>query len=100
MAGRGLDIPDVSHVINFDCPAKIENYCHRIGRTGRAGKSGIATTYLTDGDSEVMFDLKQYLESTGAQIPQQLRAHPSAQHAAGSRSDSGKLLGQKREFGK
>jgi len=77
VAGRGLDIPDVSHVINYDCPNKIENYCHRIGRTGRAGKSGIATTFLTDGDSEVMSDLKAYLESTGAQVPQQLRAHPA-----------------------
>lgn len=100
VAGRGLDIPDVSHVFNFDCPAKIENYCHRIGRTGRAGKSGIATTFLTEGDSEVMYDLKQYLESTGAVIPQQLRHHEAAKHAAGARSDSGKLLGQKREFGK
>ena len=38
VAGRGLDIPDVTHVLNYDMPNKIENYCHRIGRTGRAGK--------------------------------------------------------------
>ena len=37
ITGRGLDIPDVTHVFNFDCPAKIVSYTHRIGRTGRAG---------------------------------------------------------------
>ena len=72
VAARGLDIPDVTYVINHDMPAKIENYCHRIGRTGRAGKSGVAITYITESDTEVMYDLKTYLESTNAVIPQQL----------------------------
>ena len=72
VAGRGLDIPNVAHVINYDMPLKIDNYCHRIGRTGRAGKSGIATTFLTDHDEEVFYDLKAYLESTGANVPGQI----------------------------
>ena len=97
VAGRGLDIPDVTHVINFDMPSKIENYCHRIGRTGRAVKSGTATTYLTDNDAEVMFALKQYLESTEAVVPQQLAKHPSAQAAVGTRDEKGKLLGTKKD---
>lgn len=46
VAARGLDIPDVSHVINFDVPATFEDYIHRIGRTGRAGKTGIALTFV------------------------------------------------------
>jgi ATP-dependent RNA helicase RhlE len=46
VASRGLDIPDVSHVINYDMPATIEDYTHRIGRTGRAGKSGVALTFV------------------------------------------------------
>jgi ATP-dependent RNA helicase RhlE len=46
VASRGLDIPDVSHVINYDMPATIEDYTHRIGRTGRAGKSGTAITFV------------------------------------------------------
>lgn len=46
LASRGLDISDVSHVINFDLPAKEETYVHRIGRTGRAGKSGIAINFV------------------------------------------------------
>ena len=85
VAGRGLDIPDVSHVFNYDCPSKIENYCHRIGRTGRAGKSGIALTFLTDADAEVMPELKAYLESTGAVVPQQLKQHPAVQAGAASK---------------
>lgn len=98
VAGRGLDINDVKYVLNYDMPNKIENYCHRIGRTGRAGKSGTAITLLTDSDSDVMYDLKQYLEATGTpNIPQQLLRHPAAQNAMGTRDDKGKLLGQKKD---
>ena len=46
VAARGLDIPDVSHVINFDTPNSYEDYIHRIGRTGRGGKSGSALTFV------------------------------------------------------
>lgn len=46
VAARGLDIADVSHVINFDLPATYEDYIHRIGRTGRGGKSGKALTFI------------------------------------------------------
>ena len=46
VAARGLDIPNVSHVINFDIPATYEDYIHRIGRTGRADKSGMARTFV------------------------------------------------------
>ena len=46
VASRGLDIPNVSHVINFDMPATYDDYVHRIGRTGRANKKGIAVTFL------------------------------------------------------
>lgn len=46
VASRGLDIPDVSHVINYDLPQTYDDYVHRIGRTGRAGKTGIALTFV------------------------------------------------------
>ncbi len=48
VAARGLDIPNVSHVINFDAPKQYDDYVHRIGRTGRAGKSGTALTFVTE----------------------------------------------------
>ena len=47
VASRGLDIPNVSHVINFDLPESYEAYIHRIGRTGRADKKGIALTFVS-----------------------------------------------------
>ena len=47
VAGRGIDVQDVACVINYDMPHSIENYTHRIGRTGRAGKKGYAVTFLT-----------------------------------------------------
>ena len=46
VASRGLDIDDVSHVINFDEPQSYDDYVHRIGRTGRANKMGIALTFV------------------------------------------------------
>src|ERR1700691_2695699 len=50
VAARGLDIPDVSHVYNFDVPHHADDYVHRIGRTGRAGKTGTAITLVAGGD--------------------------------------------------
>ena len=49
VAARGLDIPDVAHVINYDLPTCIESYVHRIGRTGRAGNQGLATAFMVSG---------------------------------------------------
>jgi superfamily II DNA/RNA helicase len=46
VASRGLDIEDVSHVINYDLPNTFEDYIHRIGRTGRANKKGVALTFV------------------------------------------------------
>lgn len=83
VAGRGLDIPDVAHIINYDVPSRsIDNYCHRIGRTGRAGKEGIATSFITDEDEGIMAPLKSYLESTGMPVPDRLARHPAAAGAS------------------
>ena len=79
VAGRGLDIPDVAHVINYDLPTRsIESYTHRIGRTGRAGKEGLATSFITDEDEGIMAALKKALESTGSAVPDRLARHPAA----------------------
>ena len=46
VVSKGLDFPDIKHVINFDMPKEIEDYIHRIGRTGRCGNTGVATTFI------------------------------------------------------
>lgn len=55
VAARGLDIPDVEVVINYSFPLTTEDYVHRIGRTGRAGKKGVAHTFFTK-ENKVFFD--------------------------------------------
>ncbi|KNG81290.1 pre-mRNA-splicing ATP-dependent RNA helicase PRP28 [Aspergillus nomiae NRRL 13137] len=80
LAGRGIDVPDVSLVINFNMATTIESYTHRIGRTGRAGKSGVAITFLGNEDTDVMYDLKQMLmKSPISRLPEELRKHEAAQ---------------------
>ena len=54
VAARGLDIPAVSHVFNFDVPSHAEDYVHRIGRTGRAGRTGVAITLCTPSDQKYL----------------------------------------------
>ena len=70
VAGKGLDFPDIQHVINYDMPEEIENYVHRIGRTGRCGKTGIATTFINKNQSEtILLDLKHLLREAKQRIP-------------------------------
>ena len=61
----------------------IDSYCHRIGRTGRAGQSGEATSFITDEDEGIMAALKSYLESVGAKVPDRLARHPAASSGVG-----------------
>ncbi|KAI3863509.1 hypothetical protein MKW92_015377 [Papaver armeniacum] len=87
VAGRGIDIPDVAHVINYDMPGNIEMYTHRIGRTGRAGKTGVATTFLTLHDTDVFYDLKQMLTQSNSPVPPELARHEAAKFKPGSVPD-------------
>ncbi|KAF2290899.1 hypothetical protein GH714_016319 [Hevea brasiliensis] len=87
VAGRGIDIPDVAHVINYDMPGNIEMYTHRIGRTGRAGKSGVATTFLTLYDTEVFYDLKQMLIQSNSHVPPELAKHEASKFKPGTIPD-------------
>ncbi|KAK2967247.1 hypothetical protein RJ640_016039 [Escallonia rubra] len=87
LAGRGLDIPDVGHVINYDMPRKIEMYTHRIGRTGRAGKTGVAKTFLTLQDTVVFYDLKQMLIKSRSHVPPELDRHEASKFKPGTIPD-------------
>ena len=72
VAQRGLDIKDVRCVINFDCPQSGEAYVHRIGRTGRAGSSGSAHTFLTPEDAKLAPELLKVLRGAGQPVPEDL----------------------------
>mmetsp|Transcript_17553 Transcript_17553/g.34274 ORF Transcript_17553/g.34274 Transcript_17553/m.34274 type:complete len:616 (+) Transcript_17553:30-1877(+) len=69
VAARGLDIPNVSHVINYSFPLTIEDYIHRIGRTGRGGKTGVSHTFFTKFDKSLSGELYNILQEANAQVP-------------------------------
>jgi len=54
VVGRGIDVTTISHIINFDTPADCDDYVHRIGRTGRMGKEGVAYTFVSEDDGELL----------------------------------------------
>lgn len=61
VASRGLDLPEISHVINFDVPEDVETYIHRVGRTARAGRSGTAITLVGQHDLQIFDELRRTL---------------------------------------
>ena len=61
VAARGLDIPLIQHVINYDLPQVPEDYIHRVGRTGRAGKEGSALTFLTNNDRSMWREIQKLI---------------------------------------
>merc|ERR1739844_25843 len=73
VAARGLDIKGVAHVVNYDMPKDIDEYVHRIGRTGRVGNTGKATTFFDPGfDSGVAGDLVKILSECQQEVPDYL----------------------------
>nr|XP_036229860.1 ATP-dependent RNA helicase vasa isoform X8 [Bactrocera oleae] len=75
VAARGLDIKNVKHVINYDLPNSVDEYVHRIGRTGRVGNNGRATSFFDpDQDSAIASDLVKILEGASQEVPQFLRS--------------------------
>ena len=71
VAARGLDIDNISHVFNYDIPTDLEAYVHRIGRTGRAGKDGIAISLITPGEKRALSRIENYTKQklTATQLP-------------------------------
>uniref|UniRef100_A0A8C7FJI0 RNA helicase n=1 Tax=Oncorhynchus kisutch TaxID=8019 RepID=A0A8C7FJI0_ONCKI len=74
VAARGLDISNVKHVINFDLPSDIEEYVHRIGRTGRVGNLGLATSFFNDKNGNITKDLLDILVEAKQEVPSWLES--------------------------
>jgi ATP-dependent RNA helicase DDX3X len=72
VASRGLDVPNVAHVINYDFPKNIDSYVHRIGRTGRAGKSGLATSFFDSTNQSMAKELAGVMKEAKQEVPEWL----------------------------
>lgn len=72
VASRGIDIHDISLVINYDFPSDIEEYVHRVGRTGRAGKTGSAITLFSNRDTSSASSLIDILKKSKQTVPNEL----------------------------
>ena len=70
VAARGLDVKQLKLVVNFDAPNHLEDYVHRAGRTGRAGNTGTAVTFLTDEQERYAVDIAKALKQSGQQVPE------------------------------
>uniref|UniRef100_A0AAY4E2M9 RNA helicase n=1 Tax=Denticeps clupeoides TaxID=299321 RepID=A0AAY4E2M9_9TELE len=94
VAARGLDISNVKHVINFDLPSDIEEYVHRIGRTGRVGNLGLATSFYNDKNNNITKDLLDILVESKQEVPSWLESLAyEHQHKSSSRGRSKRFSG-------
>jgi superfamily II DNA/RNA helicase len=92
VAARGLDIPDVSHIFNYDMPIHPEDYIHRIGRTGRAGREGFAATLVTPKEMKAIKAIERMLRQ---EIPW-IDGQPSANEVEHASEDRGRSNGRNR----
>lgn len=87
VASRGLDIPHVSLVVNFDLPNDIDDYVHRIGRTGRAGNTGLATAFFNDNNSSLARPLVELMQEANQEVPEWLTRYAArASYGGGGRN--------------
>ena len=106
IVARGIDIDDILMVINYDVPRDVEDYVHRIGRTARAQRDGVAITFVSDADMRYFFNIEQFLakEILKQPLPEGLGEAPAYQTAAprkatrgrGGKNRNGKRYGAKR----
>ncbi|KAH7859703.1 hypothetical protein Vadar_004547 [Vaccinium darrowii] len=105
VAARGLDIPHVAHVVNFDLPNDIDDYVHRIGRTGRAGKSGLATAFFNENNSSLARALAELMQESNQEVPAWLSRFAARSSYGGGgknrRSGGGRFGGRdfRRDYG-
>ncbi|KAK4777786.1 hypothetical protein SAY87_017973 [Trapa incisa] len=89
VAARGLDIPHVAHVINFDLPNDIDDYVHRIGRTGRAGKTGVATAFFNENNASLARSLSELMQEANQKVPAWLLRYAARSSYGGRNRRSG-----------
>ena len=105
VAARGIDVPTITHVFNFGLPMKAEDYTHRIGRTGRAGRDGLAVTFAEFRDRRKIFDIEGYsqqkfkAEVIPGMEPKQRMPEPRSNAGFGGRNSRGGDFGRDRKFG-
>ena len=93
VAARGLDVPNVGAVVNYDFPNGVEDYVHRIGRTGRAGMKGESYTFFTSADSKHARELIKLLQEAGQQVNPELMSMQGFGGGGGGRSRWGNAGG-------
>lgn len=74
VAARGLDVPQLRMVVNYDAPNHLEDYVHRAGRTGRAGQSGLAVTFVTPEQDKLAPSIVKALKASNTEVPEELQA--------------------------
>ncbi|XP_044442948.1 DEAD-box ATP-dependent RNA helicase 52A isoform X1 [Triticum aestivum] len=84
VVARGLDVPNVAHVINYDLPKSIEDYVHRIGRTGRAGNAGSATAFFTESNHPIAKGLLELMTEAKQNVPTWLEDYAGKPFYGGS----------------
>ena len=90
VAARGIDVDGITHVINFDIPMDPESYVHRIGRTGRAGASGIAISFCTEGERRELREIQKLLGSSVRLITDHSQAPSEQQHRSSTPHSKGR----------
>jgi ATP-dependent RNA helicase DeaD len=94
VAARGLDVEQIEHVINYDIPYDVEAYVHRIGRTGRAGRSGVATLFITPRERRMMREIERYTGSPIKPMKMPTRADLAAKRISVFKDSIRKTIGE------
>jgi ATP-dependent RNA helicase RhlE len=99
VSSRGIDIPDVEYVVNYDLPEVAENYVHRVGRTGRADKRGIAISFCSKSEKEILADIEQFLSKPVTVMPISREEYEATvDHSEASTHDWKKLIEESESY--